>query len=99
MALSTFLARRSLQMLRSPGDGHCLIHSVVSAWNSQLSSRDAISVESVKAELFIETVKNVDLYDPVMCGRLPLFRGLRRYIIDRHYNQDFGDIVPNILCF
>ena len=83
MALSSFFARKGLKLLRSAGDGHCLLHSIVSSWNSQLAAHKPISIDSVKADVFIETLNNADLYDPFIGGRLPHLTGLRRCIIDR----------------
>ena len=72
MALTGFLARNGLKLLRSPGDGHCLLHSMVSSWNSQLPSYKAISMDSIKADVFVETIKNADAYDPYMGSRFDL---------------------------
>ena len=37
MAALRYLARRGLRLLPCPMDGHCLLHSVCSSWQSQLS--------------------------------------------------------------
>ena len=94
MAVLRHLARQGLRILPSPMDGHCLLHSVCSSWQSQLSQFKTIDLESIKSDIFIETVTNGENYLPVMCNSFSLLKGLRSYLLDRHYNSDFGDVVP-----
>lgn len=82
----------------SPGDGHCLLHSVCSAWNSQLPQLNPINLEGVKADFFIETVDNYMKYLPFTedLSKEILFKGMRTYLLEMKYNQSFGDIAPII---
>ncbi len=48
----------------------------------------------------METVTNTDQYLPFLQteNRASLFTTLRSYLINRCYNQSFGDIVPSVIC-
>ena len=75
------------RLLPSPMDGHCLLHSVCSSWQSQLSYFRTIGSESIKSNIFIETLAKSENYPPFLSCHLSLSRGLRSYLIDRHYLQ------------
>ena len=95
MAALRHLARRGLRLLPSPMDGHCLLHIVCCSWQSQLSHFRTIDLESIKSNIFIETVANAENYTSFLSSHLSLSRGgLRSYLIDQHYNFRFGDLVP-----
>lgn len=85
------------KLLKSPGDGHCLMHSVVSSWNQQLQRRD-ITLHCLMSKIFIETVINTDLYLGFVSPATKLFTSLRRYLINKSYDNDFCDIVPLIIA-
>jgi len=99
MALASFLTLNGLRILKSPGDGHCLLHSVRNSWSIQLPHLCPIDLEHIKANIYIETINNADDYLPFLqtSNRTSLFIGLRTYLINKHYNQFFGDIVPTII--
>ncbi len=48
----------------------------------------------------METVKNADQYLSFMqtSNRLSFFADLKSFLINRHYNQPFGDIVHNVIA-
>ena len=102
MAALRHLAWRGLRLLPSPMDGHCLLHSVCSSWQSQLSHFRTIDLESIKSNIFIESLANSENHTSFLSSHLSLSRGLRSYLIDRHYKSRFGDLVPlaiaNALC-
>ncbi len=99
MSLLRTLASKGCRVLRSHGDGHCLIYSVCSSWTGQLYPTPAIDPEHVQSHIFIETVNNVDQYVPFIqpANRLSLITRLKGYLINKHYNQSFGDILPAII--
>ena len=99
MSLARSMAFKGCRILRSPGDGHCLLYSLVSSWTNQLPQFSPIDLELVKSHIFIQPVQNADQYLPFLqpTNRVSLFVGLRSYLINRHYNQAFGDIVPAII--
>ena len=58
-----------------------------------------ITLEELKAKICIETVNNADQYISFFLSpdEQSLFKGLDMYLIDRHYDQSFGDLVPAII--
>ena len=94
MAALRHLAWRGLRLLPSPMDGHCLLRSVCSSWQSQLSHFRTIDLESIKSNIFIEFLANSENHTPFLSSHLSLSRGLRYYLIDRLYKSRFGDLVP-----
>ncbi len=64
MSLLRTLASKGCRILRSPGDGHCIIYGVCSSWTGQLYPTPAIDPEHIKSHIFIETVNTVDQYVP-----------------------------------
>ena len=96
MKLDQILGENDWVIDSSPGDGHCLLHSLATC----LKPLNRItSTEDIKQLIFIETVTNYDQYVQFLevgCS-YTLFTGLRKYLLDRQYNQLFGDLVP-IIC-
>ena len=101
MALSRALISRGWTISKSPGDGHCLLHSVLSSWRNQLPHKPPkdLDLEHIKAHVYIETVQNPGDYAPFLSqgSNLQLFKGLSQYLLHRKYNQEFGDLVPVII--
>ena len=101
ISMSTCLVTENgWNIIRSPGDGHCLLHSTVSSWKAQFSNRPSIDLEQVKSQVFIESVQNRDQYIAFIPSnnKLSFMTGLKSYVINKHYNQEFGDIVPTIIA-
>ena len=95
------LVKRGLVKRSSCGDGHCLLYSLKSSWNSQFSSfKLPIDLHKLKCCLFVESVQNYNLFSPFFSDNLPLgyFRELRKYLLQKVYNQGFVDLAPQILA-
>ena len=105
MSIQTYLDSHNFTLHPSPPDGHCFIHSVVTAYTTQLTDEQPISYDDLLSKFETQTLNNVDLYsrylnvdvsevkqDPVDV----LLKGLALYTKKRIYNQDFGDLVPLI---
>ena len=92
------LANRNWTIVRSPGDGHCFLHSLVTSWNKQCPHLPSIALKEVKQSLNDETVLNADHYAPFLIppNLAALMKGLHSYLLSRQYNQLFGDLVPII---
>ena len=88
-------------IVKSPGDGHCLIHSVLTSLNFGLSaeSNSNVNASGLFSKLTDETVKHVNRYVDFIDGNgsESLLCGLDEYIHDRKYDTSFGDLVPIIL--
>lgn len=84
----------------SPTDGHCLLHSVISSLKLQLmptieltikSLLDIISREiSTYPERYLVFIEGNDIHT--------LQNGFYQYAYFKHYDSDFGDLVPTIIC-
>ena len=88
-------------IVKSPGDGHCLIHSVLTSLNFGLSaeSNSNVNASGLFSKLTDETVKHANRYVDFIDGNgsESLLCGLDEYIHDRKYDTSFGDLVPIIL--
>ena len=66
--LESLLSTKNLRIHQSPGDGHCLLHSMLSSWSSQHPSDDInYDLNSLKAALYVETYTYSAHYVPYMC--------------------------------
>ena len=83
----------------TPGDGHCLIHAIITSWHHQLHTHTSPSYEDIKAAVFIETLNNVEKYMSLAgyTSRLCLYKDLQAYLLRKCYNSDLGDIIP-LIC-
>ena len=95
---SHFFQSAGLVIAPSPGDGHCLLHSIITSIKSQLS--EDITLESLKNQLYTESVTNISRYlQFTVTGSRGLFSTyMRQYIIYKRYNNEYGDLAPVILA-
>ena len=97
--LSMALNKAGVTLMRSIGDGHCLLYSMQISWNWQLPDMPSISLEEIKAKIFLETVQNAPHYNPYFSSDAPqLMSEMRKFLINKIYNQEYGDFVPLILA-
>ena len=99
MRLNRILMQSDMELHQAPGDGHCLLHSVITSWNKQLSTLPPLNMERIKSSIFLETIHNSDRYLP-FCDpptSKSLIKGMRKYLLSRSYNQSYGDIVPVVI--
>jgi exonuclease III len=98
--LLPLLTSRGWQINKSKGDGHCLLYSVDSSLCNQFPNFPPVDIETIKARIFIETVKNTEYYLPFLqtSSKSALSAGLGDYLIKKQYNNDFGDLVPCIIA-
>ena len=84
---------------KSPGDGHCFIHSLVMSYNLQLPEMPKLEHRNVIKSLVEETTTNALLYIPFIHNksRDSLLHGMSEYVIQKKYNTGYGDLVPVIL--
>ena len=84
----------------SPGDGHCLLHSILTSYTHQLQNHPMITLPSIKASLTYEIHDDSFRYLPFVenNGAGALGRGMQSFLVDRQYDQSFGDLVPMILA-
>lgn len=98
MNLKDRLLQLGLQILTSPADGHCFLHSVISAMKSQLNQ--STDIHAIKSLIFNETLSHHEVYKHFLPepSHSEIFHGLRQYLINKMYNHSFVDIVPLILA-
>ena len=83
---------------KSPGDGHCFLHSVIQSCNSQFPDKPSMN-KDILIDLFrVEIHKNCSRYLPYVedMSRDNLFLGFYDYVYNKNYNTAFGDLVPVI---
>ena len=87
----------SYYIVKSPGDGRFIMHSVVNSLN--VCAASGVTISDVMKQLTDETVRNsyryIDFIDGN--GRVALLNVLSEYINDKIYDTSFGDLVPVIL--
>ena len=82
-------------MTTSPGDGHCLLYTVITSLYHQLSIN--MDLHALKCHIFIEIVSNLDHYLGFLSnGKLQ--SELRQYIIYKRYDTALGDILPLVIA-
>ena len=84
----------------SPGDGHCLLHSVVNSHNSQHPAAPKLTKEASITSLQGEVSSNVIKYVGFRIDNssLNLFSEMKSYVKRKVYDTLFGDAVPLILA-
>ena len=96
--LHDVLQENQLSINFSIGDGHCLLYSFVSSWNSQIHGADNLTLDLVIARSIHEFRSNFARYEPFLTeSHELLLNQLHRYLSYRDYNQSIGDIYPAIL--
>ena len=83
----------------TPGDGHCLLHAVILSWKLQLPGVTVPTYESIKTDIYVETIQNIHRYLPfIEGGKISLLKDLSRYLLQKHYNSPYGDILPFVVA-
>lgn len=97
--IDKILKELKLQIIKTSGDGHCLLYSVADSLKEQ-SGPNEHSLESIKLKALNETHNNMNRYQSFTryCpGSDELLIDVEKYFHNKVYNTNFGDIVPNIL--
>ena len=81
---------------RSPGDGHCLLHSIICSIAFQNGAIVTLS-ELIQA-IISETTSNDSEYDFINSSSFNLWSGLTAYVDEEIYDTLFGDLVPHIIA-
>ena len=97
MLLNTILSRNQWTIKRSPGDGHRLLHSVVSSYASQINHTPAPTLQSLKES--IEELITKSPADYMIYGFTTpnLIKQMKSYIYKKDCNSDFRYIAPQII--
>lgn len=86
-------------ILKSPQDGHCILHSVVSSWAAQLPTHKyQPTLSDLKCKVFQEIENNIIYYQHLCgCSVQHLKKQRNDYLEHKIYNNDLVDIIPNIM--
>ena len=88
------------EIVLSPGDGHCIMHSIYKCLNAHSHNEPASNVTMLLEKLRIETIKNAHKYINYIdgSGTPALLDGLDKYIYNKVYDSSYGDLVPIIMA-
>ena len=81
---------------RSPGDGHCLLHSIISSIAFQNGT--VITLTELIQAIMTETKLNSSEYDFINGSSCNLWSGLTTYVNEKEYESLFCDLVPHIIA-
>ena len=99
MLLEAILADNKWTISHSPPDGHCLLHSTISSFTSQLPHLTPPTVSSLNADIRNHMDQHAAEYFTYYGFDAPGIRHqMHRYIKYRYYNSDFVDIAPLIIA-
>ena len=86
-------------LIQTPGDGHCLIHAIISSWKFQIDDISPPTIHSILCSIFVEAITNYSKYSCFLpyLNKSQYINLLRRYILQKHYNSCLGDIIPSII--
>ena len=96
MLLRDYLDLHNLKISRSPGDGHCLLYSILTSITNQTGF--SINLNSLKSQVFIETVQRAQFYSTYIPHTESLLCLLHKYFLQKKYDTSLGDILPNIIA-
>ena len=99
-ALLTGLFWSSHKIIISPGDGHCLLYSIITSNNFRASRRKHYGLSYVIESLRNETVTNADIYVQFRldCSRSTLLSEMKSYIYHKTYETSYCDCVPLVIA-
>ena len=88
---------KHLEKYKSPSDGHCLLHSVLTSLKSQHID---LNLNKLVQVIKTEVDTNLHSYLPIFQNVLPdeLYRDMGDYLKFKHYDSLFGDLVSLILA-
>ena len=87
-------------LLQTPGDGHCLLHSIIGSWSNQITNPKPPTLETIKCHVYIESINNLTKYLAFFpqISKFAYIKQLKDYIIHKKYDSAFGDTVPMIIA-
>ena len=95
MGILLLLNEKGWTLVNSPADGHCLLHSVVTAYNDAYPNTP-IDLNILFNGLWKETTDNLHLYPKE--SDMNLISQMEDYIQHKIYKQFYVDLAPSILA-
>ena len=85
-------ANSNYKVIKAPADGHCMIH----AWNMALERSQGTNQPDYKHLCNLisqEFKKNINWYRKFVSDTTDIAKELQKYLQDKHYASDVGDLV------
>ena len=98
MLLDKFLASRRWKVDISPGDGHCLLHSIISSMRGQFPNAPQLMLSVLKNHISNHTIGCALEYLMFGFSEHTLLKQMCQCADDKNYSSDFGNIIPLILA-
>ena len=94
------IVSHGFNIVSTRGDGHCLLYAIVGSWQHQIDHTNKLCLESIKCQLFNESVANSTKYLAFLPNttRASYTKQLKNYIVHKIYDSPYGDLVPTILA-
>ena len=89
------------KIFNSPGDGHCLLYSVVTSYNNQLDRVDKLSINNLKHIMYKEVQDNFYINYHEFCVNPSyddFYKELGEYLECKRFNSTVGDMSPLIIA-
>ena len=88
------------KIVKSPGDGHCFIHSIVKSHNSQHSEASPIDARGLFESITTETTRNSSLYMSFIENESEndQFEQMKQYVRYKRYDSFLGDMMPLVVA-
>ena len=96
--LSSGALQNSFKIVKSPGDGFCLLHSMCVSLKAQFPHICDFNVTKLIKLLKEEAIRYKQIYSIAIKSPGALEYEMYDYINNKNYDSDFGDIVPLLLA-
>ena len=96
--LSSGALQNSFKIVKSPGDGFCLLHSMCVSLKAQFPHICDFNVTKLIKLLKEEAIRYKEIYSIAIKSPGALEYEMYDYINNKNYDSDFGDIVPLLLA-
>ena len=98
MSINIVSNAQKWQINESIGDGHCLLYSVLNSWNMQCRKTPPLDLHEIKCKFFLKSIERSSLYIAFLSNPECYALAVRKYLVNKCYNQDLVDIAPTIIA-
>lgn len=96
LPIASSVNANNTSIIPSAPDGHCFLHSIVTALTYEGYSNYCVSTNVLCDLIYSEVLNNLNVYT-AFCLTNDIIHQMNNYILHKIYNTDFGDIVPLII--
>lgn len=94
--IESLLTTRNLMIVNSPADGHCLLHSICTAYNA-FDPSNQMDINAVVAAMRSEITNNLPKYAECYDTKSRLLSELDKYVNEMTYDLLLVDMAPQVL--